>query len=95
MTKINRSLAIAAALSVVILAGCYSSGVDRNWGRAYRANFKHQIADTEAPATLDAPTGLDPASGEAAIRLHRERAETKKSDALPSVINIGSGIGSR
>ena len=91
----NRTtLLIAMVASVALLAGCYSSGVDRNWGRAQRINFTAQTLYPEAPATLDEPTGLDPETGELAMSGHRKRTVQKTEKATPaSLINIGTSLG--
>ena len=88
------TLLLTMVMSIALLAGCYSSGVDRNWGRAQRINFTAQVKHPEAPATLDAPTGLDARTGEMAMAGHRKRAAQKNERATPaSLISIGTSIG--
>ena len=89
----RNTLLITMALSITFLAGCYGSGVDRNWGRATRVNYAAQVKHPEAPESLE-QSGLDPATGEQAVAGHRKRSIEKVSQQPPpSVISIGSGIG--
>ena len=90
---IRNTLLVTMAVAITFLSGCYASGVDRNWGRATRINYTAQIANPDAPETLE-PTGLDPATGEQAIDGHRKRSVDKVRDTKPaSVINIGTDLG--
>ena len=94
MNRIPLLICLAAALS--LLTGCYTSGVEQNWGRAQRINFAAQVKHPEAPQTLDRPTGLDPTSAEQAINGHRERtADKTDKQVLPTLIGIGTGFGER
>lgn len=91
----NRTpLLLGLALAITLLTGCYTSGVEQNWGRSQRVNFAAQVKHPEAPKTLDAPTGLDAVSGEQVIVGHRERTSDKNEKAIvPSLISIGSSLG--
>ena len=89
----RNTLLVAMALSITLLSGCYASGVDRNWGRSTRIQYTAQIANPEAPESLE-PTGLDPRTGEQAMEAHRQRSIDKVTATEPaSVINIGSDLG--
>ena len=89
----RNTLLVTMALSTMFLAGCYGSGVDRNWGRASRVNHTAQVRHPDAPESLD-QSGLDALSGEQAMAGHRQRAIDKVGQQqAPSVANIGSGIG--
>ena len=93
---IRNTLFIAMVASITVLAGCYSSGVDRNWGRAQRISHTAQTKYPEAPATLDAPTGLDAVTGEGVTAAHRKRAKQKTDkEQPPSLVSIGMGLGER
>ena len=92
MTRTIRTLILATTLCSFGLAGCYASGVTRNWGRSYNTNFKHMPANPEAPAELDGPTGLYAATGEAAMARHRANAAAgRTAQDMPSFIQIGTG----
>jgi len=91
---ILKSLALLLTLSGVALAGCYKEvGVTRNWGKSNHSNFGKMVANPDAPASLDAPTGLDPASVEGVMTKHRkgETSERPAPQMAPSIIEIGSG----
>jgi hypothetical protein len=90
---ILKSLALLLTLSGVALAGCYKeAGVTRNWGKSNHSNFGKMVANPEAPASLDVPTGLDPASAEGVMTKHRkgETSERRPQQMAPSIIEIGS-----
>ena len=63
----RNTLLVTMALSTMFLAGCYGSGVDRNWGRATRVNTTAQIRHPDAPDSLE-QSGLDAATGQQAMR---------------------------
>lgn len=90
----NRNpLLIAMALSITLLAGCYSSGVDRNWGRSNRVNQTAQVKYPEAPETLE-QSGLDAQSTEQATAAHRVRADNKARQIIPATVTgTSDGIG--
>ena len=94
MKRIPLVLSLAATLA--LLAGCYSSGVERNWGRAQRVNFTAQVANPEAPASLEVPGDMDPSSSEQAMAGHRKRSADKiEQQQMPSLISIGTSISER
>lgn len=93
---ISNKLLLTMVASITLLAGCYSSGVERNWGRAQRISQTAQIKHPEAPATLDEPTGLDAETGELAMAAHRKRTTQKtERDIPPSLVNISESLGER
>ena len=92
---IAKSLALLLTLSGVALAGCYKeAGVTRNWGKSTHTNFGKMVANPEAPASLDGPTGLDPATAEGVMESHR-KASTEagpiQPQMAPSIIEVDSG----
>ena len=90
----NTPLLLALTASIALLAGCYSSGVERNWGRSQRVNFTAQTKHPEAPKTLEEPTGLDPISAAQAMSTHRQQTAKKgKTQQPPSLTDILTGIG--
>jgi hypothetical protein len=91
---ILKSLALLLTLSGVALAGCYKeAGVDRNWGKSNHSNFGKMVADPDAPASLDTPVGLDPATAEGVMTHHRKAgtSERQPPQMAPSIIEIGGG----
>ena len=89
----RKTLFVAMATGALLLAGCYSSGVDRNWGRAHRVNTTAQTKHPDAPQSLE-QSGLDGVTAQQAMANHRERTVDKVSQTpAASVINIGTGIG--
>jgi len=89
----RNTLLIAMALSITFLAGCYGSGVDRNWGRSNRVNYTAQVKHPEAPESLEL-SGLDAQSTEQAMETHRTRTVNKTTQILaPTVIGTNRGIG--
>jgi hypothetical protein len=91
---ILKSLALLLTLFPVALAGCYKeAGITRNWGKSNHANFGKMVANPDAPASLDAPVGLDPASAEGVMTKHRkgEASDQPPPQMAPSIIEIGGG----
>lgn len=91
---ILKSLALLLTLSGVALAGCYKeTGITRNWGKSTHSNFGKMVADPDAPASLDVPVGLDPASAEGVMTKHREGEASGQQppQMAPSIIEIGGG----
>ena len=92
MKRTIQSMLVLLSVSAFLLAGCYASGVERNWGRSYRTNFKHMTASPEAVPVPDEPVGLDPETAEIAAQVHRkaERGGTQQPE-VPDFIQIGTG----
>ncbi|OON59542.1 hypothetical protein B0920_24545 [Massilia sp. KIM] len=92
MTRPFRRLpqALATATAAVILAGCASSTptLDREFGRAVRANLAAQVADPAAAANpnLDPAAGIDGRAARAAHdRYQRSFARPEPAASAPLV----------
>jgi hypothetical protein len=92
MKRTIHSMLVLGSLSLFLLAGCYSSGVERNWGRSYRTNFKHMTANPEAVPVPDEPVGIDPQTAEIASQVHRkgEAGGTQQAE-VADFVEIGTG----
>ena len=87
-------LPLAMAAAIIFVTGCYSSGVDRNWGRAYRVKFTALTAAPEAPKSLEVPAGMGAGTAEQTMTSHRKRSvEKSEQQVAPSLISIDQGIG--
>ena len=62
------------------------SAVGENWGIAVEHNVQSQIADPEAPASLDGPEGIDASTAERVAKRYYKGQEAQQTRRAPAVV---------
>jgi len=83
---VRMTVLFALAAGLVLLGGCTHSRVDAEWGEAYRATGRSQIADPSAPRTLAAPEGTDAVTAELVAERYYTGQRTQETRRAPAVV---------